>query len=71
MLLQEILILTGLNYCTPFHTYWAGFAMTDSAQPIPLVIATGILHGPEAKFSEIGTTQRDKGSYVFVIGLCM
>ena len=24
-----------------------------------------IVHGPEAKFSEIGTTRRDKGSYVF------
>ena len=24
-----------------------------------------LVHGPEAKFSEIGTTQRDKGSYVF------
>ena len=24
-----------------------------------------IVHGLEAKFSEIGTTQRDKGSYVF------
>ena len=23
-----------------------------------------IVHGPEAKFSDIGTTQRDKGSYV-------
>ena len=24
-----------------------------------------LVHGPEAKFSEIGTTRRDKGSYVF------
>ena len=24
-----------------------------------------LVHGPEATFSEIGTTQRDKGSYVF------
>ena len=24
-----------------------------------------IVHGPEAKFSEIGTTRRDKGSYGF------
>ena len=27
-------------------------------------VVTLIVHGPEAKFSDIGTTQRDKGSYV-------
>ena len=33
---------------------------------MPLVLVYVVLvHGPEAKFSEIGTTQRDKGSYVF------
>ena len=25
-----------------------------------------LVHGPEAKFSEIGTTRRDKGLYVFL-----
>ena len=30
-----------------------------------------IVLGPEAKFSEIGTTRRDKGSYGFLLGICM
>ena len=34
-------------------------------------LLTTLVHGPEATFSEICTTRRDKGSYVFLIGLCM
>ena len=39
--------------------------MKSSRSICGLTCVSSLVHGPEATFSEIGTTQRDKGSYVF------